>query len=109
MFSLATGISQVTGIPIDTTSVIRIVNNPTQTHLDAIQRNENVKDIFALSANENIHDKHILLVDDVITTGSTTRACAHAALKAPNIKISIISLACSSYHKKYTFPSAQRL
>lgn len=105
---LARGISQVTGIPIDTTSVIRTVNNPTQTHLDAIQRNENVKDIFALSANENIHDKHILLVDDVITTGSTTRACAHAALKAPNIKISIISLACSSYHKKYTFPSAQR-
>lgn len=105
---LATGISQITGIPVDTTSVIRTVNNPTQTHLDTIQRNENVKNIFDLSPNETIHDKHILLIDDVITTGSTTRACAHAALKAPNVKVSIISLACSSYNKKRTFASADR-
>lgn len=105
---LAMGISEVTGIPIDTTSIVRTIDNPTQTHLDIVQRNENVKDIFALSTNENIHDKHVLIVDDVITTGSTTRACAHTALKASNVKISIISLACSSYHKKRTFASAQR-
>lgn len=105
---LAIGISQITGIPVDTTSIIRTIDNPTQTHLNAAMRNENVKGIFSLSATEQIHGKHILIVDDVITTGSTTRACAHTALQAKNVKVSIISLGCSSYNKKKSFPTPNR-
>lgn len=105
---LAFGISEVTGIPIDTTSVIRSVDNPTQTNLNVQQRRDNVKNIFELVNAQALHGKHVLIVDDVITTGSTTRACAHAAAAAGDVTISIISLGTSSYNKKRKFASEQR-
>lgn len=105
---LARGISEITHIPIDTTSVIRCVDNPTQTHLSAQQRLENVKDIFKLANATALKGKHVLIVDDVITTGSTTRACARAVMQAEGATVSIISLATSSFNKKKTFATWKR-
>lgn len=105
---LAHGISLVTGIPVDTTSVVRKVDNPSQTRLNVRERNENVSNIFELTNADALHGKHVLIVDDVITTGSTTRSCAHIAMQAGDVKVSFISLATSKYNKKRTFASWQR-
>lgn len=101
---LAQGISNVTGIPVDTWSICRTVDNPTQTHLHSQERMDNVRGIFALTEQATIAGKHILIVDDMITTGSTVRSCAHTALAAGNVKISIISLGMSERNREHEVP-----
>ena len=94
---IAKGISETTGIPVGNESLVRTVENPTQTLLkNRNQRWENVKGIFAVNQQEvhRIEGKHILLVDDVITTGATLASCAQAIKSAvPNCRISIATLA----------------
>ncbi len=102
---LAYGISELTGIPIDTTSVARTRANQTQTHLTFEERRANVDGIFKLVDAEALHGKHVLIVDDVITTGSTTRACAHAVVEAGDVRISVISLGCSESLRAESVPS----
>ena len=53
----------------------------------------NVESIFSISREENIANKHVLLVDDVITTGATIEACANAVLSTGNTRVSVASLA----------------
>ncbi len=102
---LARGISELTDLPIDTASVVRTHATQTQTHLTFEERRANVSGIFKLTNPEALHGKHVLIVDDVITTGSTTRACAHAVAEAGNVKISVISLGCSESLRTETPPS----
>ena len=93
---IAKGIQKATGLPIYFHVVKRVLNNPSQTHLNAQQRMENVKDIFRLTHPEKIAGKHILLVDDVTTTGATLASCAKELAKAPYVKISILTLAVAA-------------
>ena len=93
---IAKGIQKATGLPIYFHVVKRVLNNPSQTHLNAQQRMENVKDIFRLTHPEKIAGKHILLVDDVTTTGATLASCAKELAKAPHVKISILTLAVAA-------------
>ena len=58
---------------------------------------ENVKEVFELNDYNHLINKHILLVDDVITTGSTIESCIINLLKIPGAKISVASMACA-YH-----------
>lgn len=76
---LARGISQVTGIPV-VEAVRRTKNNVSQTTLDSSQRADNVRGIFEPrpETSETVRGKHVLFVDDVITTGATTCNCALA-------------------------------
>ena len=90
------GISQVTGIPVEKRVVKRIKNNPSQTHLNAQQRTDNVENIFQLIHPEKIEGKHLLLVDDVTTTGATIASCAKELAKVPDVKISVLTLAVAS-------------
>ena len=90
---IARGLSLQTGIPIVRDVAERTVNNPTQTHLDHQQRKENVKGIFRLNNPQLIQGKHVLIVDDVITTGATILSFAEEIAKAPSVSISIFSLA----------------
>jgi len=73
--------------------LIRKVHSESQTRKDKMERWLNVENVFALKSTENIDNKHILLVDDVITTGSTLESCAQCLLKADGIRISIACLA----------------
>ena len=90
---IARGVSQATGLPIDAGVVRRMVNNPTQTKTSHSMRKKNVEDIFRLEHPERIEGRHILLIDDVITTGATVTECAKELAKAPGVRISILSLA----------------
>ncbi len=93
--SFAQGISKATAIPVSIDELIRAINNPTQTKRSKTQRWENVKGIFEVSNFEAFQNKHVLLVDDVITTGSTLEACANALLQCSGIKISIATIGVS--------------
>lgn len=90
---LVKGISEVTGIPYTTGAVERTVFRGSQTKLNKWERRENVEGIFHLKSPELLQDKHVLLVDDVITTGATMRECAKEMEQARGIRISCLTLA----------------
>jgi len=90
---LAKGISEATGLPIYERAVERIVYEDSQTHKIRWERNENVEDVFRLADATAISGKHLLLIDDVVTTGATTIACGKVLLQAGNVRLSILSLA----------------
>ncbi len=85
---LAEGISEVCGVPMNEKIIIRQVETTSQTRKSKFERWENVEDIFKIidARHEN---KHFLLVDDVVTTGSTLESCALELLKIPGSKVSI--------------------
>jgi ComF family protein len=90
---IALGISQVMGKPLDKKTLLRSIANPSQTRKHRYERWMNVDGIFNVNSFEKIANKHILLVDDVITTGATLEACVHALQSVPNIKVSIAVVA----------------
>jgi len=90
---IARGISAVTGIPLDTESVLRTKNTETQTRKSVLERRDNVEGIFELRHPEPLAGKHVLIVDDVLTTGSTTVSCASCMADVEGIRISVLTLA----------------
>jgi ComF family protein len=90
---IAEGISMATGIPVDRTSLIRSTKSDTQTKRSRYERWVNVEGIFTLSDKEALKGKSVLLIDDVITTGSTIESCANELLKTEGIKVSVAALA----------------
>lgn len=90
---LCKGINEITNIPVMPDSVIRIKATETQTKKGRIERWENVEKSFSVVDVEKLKDKHVLLVDDVITTGATVEACGAQILKVEGAKLSIASLA----------------
>ena len=90
---LAKGISMTTGIPYTDKAVERTTFSKSQTRLNRWERMENVNKSFHLINSKLLSGKHILLVDDVITTGATMLACAEAIAQVEGIKISILTLA----------------
>jgi len=89
---LCHGISEITGWPVEEKHVQRLTANSTQTRKDRVQRWENVEGIFGITGQDSLQNKHVLLIDDVITTGATLEACARALLIVSGLKISIATL-----------------
>lgn len=89
---IANGISKVTKIPVAKDIICRVVDNTSQTHLSSSERKENVINIFKLVKSEKAQGKHILLVDDVITTGATTISCGQELAKAGDVRISVVGM-----------------
>ncbi|TDE46830.1 ComF family protein [Flavobacterium rhamnosiphilum] len=73
--------------------LIRNVYSKTQSKKNLLGRTEGIETIFDVSFTEKDHDKHFLLIDDVITTGATLEACSRALLKISGAKISIVCMA----------------
>jgi ComF family protein len=90
---ISDGLSEATGIPVFKDVLERTLKTDTQTRRSRYDRWENVGGIFSVNGSVDISGKHILLIDDVITTGSTIESCASELLKAENVKVSVAALA----------------
>ena len=90
---IARGVSSVTGISMDTASVVRTRHTETQTRKSSYERWENVDGIFCLRRADAFVGKHVLIIDDVLTTGATITACADALRKVDGVRISVLTLA----------------
>jgi ComF family protein len=92
----AKGLADSTKIRVDTKTLFRTFASESQTKKSRFKRWENVKEIFILKNSAHLEYKHLLLVDDVITTGATIEACAIQLLKIKGVTISIVSIACTA-------------
>jgi ComF family protein len=91
---LCQGIASVWNLPIDTTSLYRAIKTDTQTKRGFYDRWLNMQNVFAVRDIEALQGKHVILVDDVITSGSTICFCAEALLSTvPGIRVSVMGLA----------------
>jgi len=90
------GISSVLGIPVVSHNLYRSKYTQTQTHKSRIDRLDNVRSVFAVHRPKSFEGKHVLLVDDIITTGATTKSCYQVLSTIPGLRISIASLALAS-------------
>ena len=86
------GLTSVLRLPIDATTLQRIKDTPKQSQLTDAERLKNVEHAFHISNPETWHKKHILLVDDVITTGATVRNCIKEITPIRSCRISVFSL-----------------
>lgn len=93
----ARGLSEVLCIPLDTKSVLRVVDTATQTRKNRLLRWENVEHSFHVVDKRSVEDKRILLVDDVITTGATLEACGTVLLNSGAASISVAGIAFASH------------
>ena len=89
---IARGVSLETGLPVYTDVVKRQRFDKSQTKNSAWERLDNVEGAFVLTDGSRISGKHLLVVDDVVTTGATIKACALQLCQAGDVKISILSL-----------------
>ena len=89
---IAQGVSEITGLPIYNKVVKRISFKGSQTNKGRWDRQENVEHVFDLIDAEAVSNKHLLLIDDVVTTGATCIACAKVLCQSANVRISILSL-----------------
>ncbi len=92
----AEGLSESMRLPVDSTVLCRSAASETQTKKSRFTRWKNVEHIFYTQNELLLMHKHILLVDDVITTGATLEACAQALLKVEGVKVSIATIAYAS-------------
>jgi ComF family protein len=90
---IAEGLASVTGLPVNTTSVERAVATSTQTKRSRYDRWINVDGIFIVTDPDSIRSRHVLLVDDVITTGSTMESCVNEILKVEGVRVSVVAIA----------------
>lgn len=89
---IARGVSEVTGLPVFNHVVRRTTYKGSQTSKGRWERNENVEKVFEISDKTIIQGLHLLIIDDVVTTGATVIACAKELLKASDIKLSVLAL-----------------
>jgi ComF family protein len=90
-FGLA--LSKELDIPYNDSLLFRTTYSKTQSKKNRLDRSEGIDAVFDVCFNDRDHDKHYLLVDDVITTGATLEACSRALLKIPGAKVSIVCMA----------------
>lgn len=90
---IAEGIHAITKIPVDKTSILKIIHTQSQTRKGKFRRWENVSSTFELQKVNQLQGKHLLLIDDVLTTGSTIEACAQELQKIPDVKLSLLAMA----------------
>jgi ComF family protein len=91
--TIAKGISAVMQIPVDEKVMVRNLYNLSQTKFTKYDRWENVRTIFSVIDEHKLRNKHVLLIDDVLTTGATIEACAKELVKIENCTVSIATLA----------------
>jgi ComF family protein len=90
---IAEGLTSIWTKPVLHDTAHRVRFTETQTRKDRIARWQTMEGAFTTSNNELLKDKHVLLIDDIITTGATLEACGEQILKIPGTKLSILTIA----------------
>lgn len=93
---LCEGAAEVLAKPVLKDVVIRTTHTESQTKRNRVERWQNMEGRFEVTKPEKIHGRHLLLVDDVVTTGATLEACGAALLEAENVQLSLATLCISS-------------
>lgn len=93
---LCIGMAEAMYLPVFTNAVIRTEHTESQTKKGRVDRWLNMENKFEISDKESLKNKHLLLVDDVITTGATLEACGSSILNMSNSRLSIATLCYSS-------------
>lgn len=93
---LCDGIAEVFNIPVLKNVIARPTVTETQTHKNRIRRWQNIEGKFLLKEPSAIENRHILLIDDVVTTGATLEACGQELIQAESVTLSIATLAYTS-------------
>jgi ComF family protein len=94
---IARGISEGLNKPMLENNLYRKTFTSTQTRKNRFERWQNVEGIFGVKNSEEFENQHLLIVDDVVTTGSTLEACAYELLKISGVKVSIATLAFADF------------
>ncbi len=89
---LAEGLSSAMELPRLDHSVVRMVHTQSQTRRGRFERWQNVEGIFGVSQPEVLQGKHLLVLDDVVTTGSTLEAFCRVLLQVPGVKVSVVTI-----------------
>ena len=93
---LCDGIAEILNLPVLSNVIIRPQYTETQTKKGRIERWKNIEGKFKLIDPAAIQNKHLLLIDDVVTTGATLEACGNELLSANNVKLSVATLCIAS-------------
>ncbi|MBK5272576.1 MAG: ComF family protein [Bacteroidia bacterium] len=94
---LCKGIAEILNVPILDNVITRPQHTDTQTKKGRLERWKNIEGKFILTNVNAIMNKHVLLVDDVVTTGATLEACGIELIKAENVQLSIVTLCAASH------------
>ncbi|MBS1772919.1 MAG: ComF family protein [Bacteroidetes bacterium] len=89
---IAEGMSEVLELPVVTDLLYRARNTESQTQKTREERIENMQDAFNVKNTEKYSGKHVLIIDDVLTTGATLEACAKAILTIPHSAVSLATI-----------------
>jgi ComF family protein len=89
----AEGLAKKLNAVVDADNLVRVRATETQTHKSRFLRFQNMEEVFVVKHPDRLKNKHVLLVDDVVTTGSTLEACGLQLLKIEGVTLSIATIA----------------
>ena len=92
--AFARGLASSLQVQVNVGNMVRNLHTSSQTRMSREERIKNIEEAFSLRSADEVAYRHVLLVDDVLTTGATLEACANVLKTAPGVVVSMATIAC---------------